>query len=83
MRGTDLPAWRKRNGGYTQEGLQKELGIKSRGTISRLENSDDELSRLYLLALLALECLPELRNIAGFEKNNIRQVPKNAGQPSG
>jgi transcriptional regulator with XRE-family HTH domain len=72
MKGTDLRSWRAQNGGYTQEGLQKELGIKSRGTISRLENSTQELPRLYALALQAISLLPEVRNIAGFDKRRRR-----------
>ena len=68
MKGRDLPEWRKRNGYLNQDGLRQELGIKSRATISAWENSEEELPRMIQLALNALEELPHVRSIAGFEK---------------
>ena len=68
MKGNELPTWRKQNGYPNQDGLRRELGIKSRGTISAWENSDNELPRTIQLALSALEELPHVRNIAGYEK---------------
>jgi transcriptional regulator with XRE-family HTH domain len=67
MKGNKLPKWRAQNGGYTQSGLKKEFGLKSRGTISKLENSSVELQRLYALALTALSELLTARNFF-FEK---------------
>lgn len=68
MKGSELPAWRKRNRYFNQDGLREELGIKSRSTISAWENSDDELPRTVQLALAALEELPHVRQIFGFEE---------------
>lgn len=65
MIGNELAAWRKRNGYVSQAALQEELGVKSRGTISAWENSDEPLPRTLALALAALERLPELRRVAG------------------
>ena len=65
MKGNELSAWRKRNRYFRQEDLMRELGIKSRGTISAWENSDDDLPRTIELALLALEQLPLARKIEG------------------
>lgn len=65
MKGNELPEWRKRNRYLRQEDLMKELNIKSRGTISAWENSDDELPRTVQLALMALEQLPLARKIEG------------------
>ncbi|WP_425102499.1 hypothetical protein [Tropicibacter sp. S64] len=67
MKGKELPAWRKRFGYPNQDGLRQELGIKSRGTISAWENSDAELPRTVQLALKALEDLPHVRTIFGYE----------------
>lgn len=64
MIGSDLTAWRERNG-YSQKKLQIELGIKSRGTISAWENSVKPLSRTLELALIALERIPDLRKSVG------------------
>lgn len=65
MKGKDLPAWRSRNRYQRQEDLMKELGIKSRGTLSAWENTDEELPRVVQLALMALEQLPLARQIDG------------------
>lgn len=65
MKGSELPEWRKQNRYPRQEDLMKELGIKSRGTISAWENSEDELPRSIQLALLALEAVPNARMIDG------------------
>ena len=62
MQGVDLKAWRKRYE-YSQDTLMKELGIQSRQTISTWENGDKELPRILELALMALENIPESRNI--------------------
>lgn len=53
----NLKEWRHRNS-YTQESLSMALGV-SRQTIVAWENSEDALSPLVQLALLALEHLPE------------------------
>jgi len=68
MKGKQLAEWRKRNGYFNQDGLRRELGIKSRATISAWENTETELPRIVQLALMAIEELPHARNIAGFEK---------------
>ena len=64
MIGTDLPEWRRRNR-YTQDGLKMALGIGSRQTIISWEKSPTKLSRLVQLALMALEKLPEAREVDG------------------
>ena len=56
--GSDLKEWRRRNG-YTQDMLRLALGLRSRQTIITWENSDEPLSKMIQLALLALEFLPE------------------------
>ena len=64
MRGEDLSNWRKRNG-YDQKSLMDELGIRSRQTLSSWENSKRPIPRTVELALVALERLPDCRNIGG------------------
>ncbi len=64
--GRDIRAWRKRNKYQTQADLQVELGVKSRGTISAWENSDEPIPRTLELALKALERMPDLRMIHGM-----------------
>jgi transcriptional regulator with XRE-family HTH domain len=65
MLGTDLPAWRKRNG-LTQEALMFALGVRSRTTMISREKSSEPLDNGTELALLALEHLPDLaRKIIG------------------
>ena len=64
MRGRELTDWRKRNG-YDQKALMRELGIRSRQTVSKWENSGEAVPRTVELALIALEKFPECRNIAG------------------
>jgi transcriptional regulator with XRE-family HTH domain len=64
MRGRELTEWRRRNG-YDQKGLMNELEIGSRQTISSWENSKRPIPRTVVLALTALERLPDCRNIAG------------------
>lgn len=64
IKGTDLPAWRQAHG-YSQDDLRKELGVKSRQTISTWENDKRELPRTLQLALMALARIPEARNIFG------------------
>ncbi|MBR9765072.1 MAG: hypothetical protein GYB53_16505 [Rhodobacteraceae bacterium] len=68
MTGADLKAWRHRNR-YRQVDLQRELQLGSRATISSWETSDDNLPRTLYLALTALERMPELRNVDGYEKS--------------
>ncbi|MGR3716359.1 MAG: helix-turn-helix domain-containing protein [Thermohalobaculum sp.] len=63
--GRDIRAWRKCNKYQTQADLQEELGVKSRGTISAWENSDEPIPRTLHLALEALERLPDLRQVLG------------------
>ena len=66
MTGEDIREWRIRNGYQTQADLQKELGIKSRTTISAWENMNEPIPRPLELALIALERMPELRNYIGL-----------------
>ena len=66
MIGRDIREWRKRNRYQTQADLQVELAVKSRGTISAWENSDEPIPRTLELALIALERMPELRMIHGM-----------------
>ena len=75
MTGGELRAWRKANGYQTQEALQRELGIKSRGTISAWENASEPLPRLVELALKALERVPECRMIGGAHRDVRRGKP--------
>ena len=63
MIGKEIRAWRKRNKYHTQADLQQELRIKSRGTVSAWENSDEPIPRTLYLALEALERLPDLREV--------------------
>lgn len=70
MLGTDLPQWRAHNR-FTQDTLRIALGIRSRQTIITWEKSAEPLPRLVQLALLALENLPEERNVTA-----LATVPK-------
>ena len=63
MRGKELAAWRERMG-FSQLDLMKELGVKSRQTISSWENSD-AVPRIVELAVISLERDPGLRLFAG------------------
>lgn len=63
MRGSEWAAWRNRLG-YSQQKIMQELGINSRQTISTWENSE-EVPRLAVLALHAIEHYPSCRNIFG------------------
>ena len=65
MTGAELKKWRKSNG-YTQQRLQIELGVKSRGTISSWENSATAVPRVVELALLALSEIPSSRKALGI-----------------
>jgi transcriptional regulator with XRE-family HTH domain len=69
LTGPELRAWRKANGYATQESLQRELGVKSRGTISAWEQADVRLPRLVELALTALERVPNCRMIGGAHRD--------------
>lgn len=64
MIGIELPAWRKRNS-FTQDTLREALGLGSRGTIISWEKSEEKLPRMVQLALMALENIPEAREVAG------------------
>lgn len=68
MTGTDLKDWRLRNR-YRQADLQRELKLGSRSTISAWEASTAPLPRTICLALMALEQLPEARQIHGVRKS--------------
>ena len=79
MKGSELKSWRERNGYFSQTSLMDELGIRSRTTMSSLENSEDSIPRVYLLALIALERHPELRTVAsqrlpGATQRKARQL---------
>ena len=65
MKGTEVRDWRIRIGYLNQTDLMWELGIKSRTTLSNIETSPDEVPRMIGLALLALERVPETRQIFG------------------
>ena len=58
MKGNEIREWRARNGYASQKALMDELGIASRTTMSVLENSGDEIPRIDMLALIALERQP-------------------------
>lgn len=76
MNGTDLKAWRKRNGYNSQSSLLLELDVDSRTTISKWENSTTPLPRMLQLALLALELHPDMR-VAFGEKYDLTEYMKN------
>lgn len=78
MRGIDLKERRKRLG-YNQEYLMKELGIKSRQTISTWENTSESLPRILELALTALENVPECRNWHGRRASADRRKEMEKG----
>ena len=63
MKGSEWATWRNRLG-YSQQKIMRELGINSRQTISTWENSE-EVPRLAVLALHALEQYPTCQNIIG------------------
>jgi transcriptional regulator with XRE-family HTH domain len=75
MLGTELPEWRKRNR-FTQDTLRIALGVKSRQTIITWEKSQEPLSKLVRLALLALERIPEARLADGYRFPNAQAVHK-------
>jgi len=79
MKGNEIREWRARNGYASQKALMDELGIASRTTMSVLENSGDEIPRIYMLALIALERHPDLRKVvsrrlSGPEQQKFRQL---------
>ncbi len=78
MIGKDVKVWRERNG-YTQAELQIELGMKSRTSISTLENSSAKLPRTIELSLAALEIAPFLRERFGKAKG---KDPKKYSYPA-
>ena len=63
MNGREWAVWRRQLG-YSQHAVMQELGINSRQTISTWENAD-EVPRLAVLALHAIEHHPECRNVIG------------------
>jgi DNA-binding transcriptional regulator YiaG len=63
MKGAEWAAQRRRLG-YSQQTLMRELGVGSRQTISTWENSE-EVPRLAVLALYAIEHCPECRRSLG------------------
>jgi len=65
--GSDLKDWRRRNG-YTQEMLRLALGVGSRQTVISWEKSDEPLSKIIELALLALEYLPEMCSLVAGKR---------------
>jgi transcriptional regulator with XRE-family HTH domain len=75
MLGTDLPAWRKRHG-FTQETLMIALGVKSRQTIITWEKSTEQLPKMVLLALLAVEHVPGARFSYGQRFEDAQSVRK-------
>jgi transcriptional regulator with XRE-family HTH domain len=75
MLGTELPAWRKRQG-FTQETLMITLGVKSRQTIITWEKSTEELPKMVQLALLAIEHIPEARFSYGQRFEDAQSVRK-------
>lgn len=75
--GLELKSWRKKMG-FSQEDLMAELDIRSRQTISSMENSDNSIPRTVQLALVALENHPEVRKRGGrratsAEKRNFNR----------
>ena len=73
MVGADVKAWRARTG-YSQKELQTELGLRSRTSISNLENQTSQISRSMELALAALEIAPLLRLNDGKEGREGRLI---------
>jgi len=59
MKGSDLKAWRKKNG-WTQADLMAELEINSRQTLSSWEKSD-QLPHIARLAIIALDQIEACR----------------------
>lgn len=80
MQGSDVVAWRKRHG-YNQDQLLRELGVKSRQTLSKWENSDGPIPRLVELALLALERIPECRESRGEPISRSEQLQYSPLEP--
>ena len=77
MTGSEMKAWRKRNGYSSQKMLQEELKLGSRATVSAWEAAE-KVPRLVELALTALETDPSLREFGG--KRFTRQDRKNYAQ---
>jgi len=63
MTGSEL-ARRRKQLGYNQDRFIRELGVGSRQTLSSWENADD-IPRLVVLALYALERCPECQETVG------------------
>lgn len=80
MKGTEL-AGRRADLGYTQAEFMRELGVKSRQTISAWERPDAEVPRLVELALIALERHTECRNVSGHKatRQEAREFKERTG----
>lgn len=78
MTGKEIKEWRKRNK-YSQAQLQSELGLKSRSTISSLENQETQVPRSIELALAALEICPMLRSSFGIAQGNDQRSTEYPG----
>ena len=74
MRGEDLKQWRVNNG-LTQKQLMEELGLSSRQTLAKYEQSE-QIPRLVELAIIALDKIEEVRRLGGYSEqftiNRIR-----------
>ena len=75
MKGVDLKHWREAND-LTQEHLMRELGIKSRQTITTWEKSE-YIPRIAELAVIALDQIETCRRQTGYR---TQFSPKNVGR---
>ena len=82
IKGSDLKEWSKCNGYNNQAALQLELNLVSRGTVSAWENSKDELPRVIVLALQALERCPKLRKVSGELSNGVQHIEARKNAPT-
>lgn len=82
MKGSDLKEWRKINGYKSQASLQLELNLGSRGTVSAWENSKENLPRVVVLALKALERCPDLRNVSGHLSSGAKHIQARKNAPN-
>ena len=76
MHGSDLKAWRKKNG-WTQSDLMIELEISSRQTVTTWENSE-KIPHMTKLAIIALDQIEACRKRSGlnsqFSLEDISQM---------
>lgn len=72
MKGLELKEWRK-NHGFTQEELMFQLGLKSRQTLNSREKSNEDLPRLWELALVALEKAPSCQMTNPMKRREIKK----------